>query len=165
MPSRLQIFRIEKESHLADAFNGEGARLWGGRWNSPGLPAIYCSLSLSLALLEILVHAGTLEERADPRVWFSISLPRAAALAITARSLPASWNAPALNPATAALGDAWLRGNRSVALRVPSVLLPGEWNYLLNPGHPAFRKQVVWSKPQRLEIDPRIPTPPGLATP
>ena len=106
MPSRLQIFRIEKESHLADAFNGEGARLWGGRWNSPGLPAVYCSQSLSLALLEILVHAGTLEERADPRVWFSISLPRAAALAITARSLPVSWNAPALS-ASDPSGDMW----------------------------------------------------------
>ena len=152
MDQRVQFWRVEKEMFAATARTGEGARLSGGRWNSPGLPAIYCGQSLALAVLEILVHAVTPEERADPRVWFRLSL-RAEIRTVRPTGLPIGWNDPVIHPETVARGDSWLRGRKSVALRVPSALIPGEWNYILNPLHPQFRKLVRWSRPVVLEID------------
>jgi RES domain-containing protein len=156
MEGRIRVWRIEKEIFAASAKTGEGARIAGGRWNLPGRPAIYCGQSLALAVVEILVHAATAEERADPRVWFELTLPKVVVIAISLKKLPAGWNDPMLHPATAALGDAWLRRGKSVALRVPSAVIPGEWNYILNPLHPQFRPSVKWSAPRDLAIDRRL---------
>ena len=155
MEKRGQCWRVEKEIFAATARTGVGARLSGGRWNSPGLPAIYCGQSLALAVLEILVHAVTPEERADPRVWFRLSL-RAEIRTVRPTGLPIGWDDPVIHPETVARGDSWLRGRKSVALRVPSAVIPGEWNYILNPLHPQFRKLVRWSGPVALEIDQRL---------
>jgi RES domain-containing protein len=156
MPGRIQLWRVEKERFATTARTGEGARIAGGRWNSAGRPAIYCSQSLALAVLEIVVHAVTPAERADPRVWFELTLPRTALLTLPLKQLPTGWDDPRPHPATAALGDAWPRGERSVALRVPSSLVPGEWNYVLNPRHPQFRALVKWSRPRPLALDRRL---------
>jgi RES domain-containing protein len=155
MEKRVQFWRVEKEIFSATARTGEGARLSGGRWNSPGLPAIYCGQSLALSVLEILVHAVTPEERSDPRVWFRLT-SRADIRTVRPTGLPKGWNDPVIHPATVALGDSWLRGRKSVGLRVPSAVIPGEWNYILNPLHPQFRKLVRWSRPVVLEIDKRL---------
>jgi RES domain-containing protein len=157
MTDRLQIYRVDLEAFVPTAKSGEGARLYGGRWNSPGLPVIYCAQSLALAVLEILVHASTPQERADARVWFALSLPPGAVTTVRMRSLPHGWNDPvSIHPSTMALGDTWLRSNKSLALCVPSALLPGEWNYVLNVNHPHFRKSLRWSKPHAVQLDPRL---------
>ena len=67
--------RICKTRHLATALSGEGARLNGGRWNSPGLPAVYTSSSLSLATLEVLVHLEDPELLANLFSWFPLEIP------------------------------------------------------------------------------------------
>ncbi|EIP97566.1 hypothetical protein OpiT1DRAFT_02010 [Opitutaceae bacterium TAV1] len=152
----LHFWRVEKKIFAASAKTGEGARSAGGRWNSPGLPAIYCGQTLALSVMEILVHAITPEERADPRVWFKLSVPRAACRTLSLKRLPPGWNQPAIHPATVAIGDQWLRSRVSVALRVPSAVIPGEWNCILNPAHPAFKRLVRWSKPEPLKIDRRL---------
>jgi RES domain-containing protein len=156
MPGRIHLWRVEKERFAGTARAGEGARIAGGRWNSAGHPAIYCSQSLALAVLEIVVHAVTPAERADPRVWFELTMPGTVVRTLPPKRLPAGWNDPMPHPATAALGDAWLRGGQAVALRVPSSLVPGEWNYLLNPLHPRFRQLVRWARPRPLTLDHRL---------
>jgi len=156
MPQRLNIWRVEKEIFGPSARTGEGARIVGGRWNSPGLPAISCAESLALAVLEILVHAATVEERADPRVWFKISLPEADCPSLALKRLPKNWSDPLIHRETVSMGDDWLRAKKSVALRVPSALVPGAWNIILNPQHPEFRKLVQWAAAKPLQIDARL---------
>jgi RES domain-containing protein len=156
MPERLHVWRVEKEMFVPTARTGEGARIAGGRWNSPGLPAIYGADSLALAVLEILVHAVTAEERADPRVWFKLALPPTACRTIAVKRLARGWNDPIIHPQTVEIGDEWLHGKRSVALRVPSAVIPAAWNVILNPQHPQFRKLVRWAKLEPLRIDPRL---------
>ncbi len=156
MPERLHVWRVEKEMFVPTARTGEGARIAGGRWNSPGLPAIYCADSLALAVLEILVHAVTAEERADPRVWFKLALPAPVCRTVAVKRLTRGWNDPIIHPQTVEIGDEWLRGQKSVALRVPSAVIPGAWNLILNPQHRQFRKLVRWAKPVPLRIDPRL---------
>ena len=156
MPGRLHLWRVEKEIFISAARTGEGARIAGGRWNSPGRPAIYCAESLALSVLEILVHAATPHERADPRVWFKLTLPESACRTMAASRLPRGWNEPIAHPQTVNLGDEWLRAAKSVALRVPSAVIPGAWNVILNPQHPQFRTLVRWARPFPLQIDPRL---------
>jgi len=153
---RLKIWRVERRRFAGVAKSGEGARLTGGRWNSPGLPVVYCGESLPLCILEILVHATTPVERSDPRVWFEIGLPPEEVLHVPMHRLPPGWNDPMrFHPATIGLGDRWLRTAPKVALRVPSAIVPGSWNYLLNPRHPAFQR-TRWSKPTGLSLDERL---------
>lgn len=147
MAARLHLWRVEKEIFLPTARTGEGARIAGGRWNSPGIPAIYCGESLALCVVEILVHAVTADERADPRAWFKITVPKSACQTVAARRLPRGWNDPIAHPQTVAIGDEWLQAKECVALRVPSAVVPGERNVILNPQHPQFRKLVKWAKP------------------
>ena len=109
-----------------------------------------------LCILEILVHATTSVERSDPRVWFEITLPPEEVLHAQLHRLPAGWNNPMrLHPATVGIGDKWLRTGQRLALRVPSAIVPGSWNYLLNPLHSAFRF-ARWTKPAPLDLDDRL---------
>jgi RES domain-containing protein len=134
-------WRIVKSARAATAFDGEGARLWGGRWNSPGLAVIYTAENVSLAALELLVH---LQESAAALV-----------TALEAAELPARWHAYPAPPRLRELGDAWLRGLSSAVLAVPSAVVPAERNYLLNPAHPDFRR-VTPGAPQRFAFDRRL---------
>ena len=157
MSARLSVWRVDKRVHAASARSGKGARLVGGRWNSPGLPAIYCGESLPLCTLEILVHAATPAERADPRVWFEITLPVDQVRRVVPKALPAGWDDPMVyHPATVQLGSDWLRSASTIALRVPSAVVPESWNFILNPQHPQFRRVVRWSPAHPLLLDRRL---------
>jgi RES domain-containing protein len=134
---------------------GEGARLVGGRWNSPGRPLVYASESLALCLAECLVHVtGRLPSN---YVAFKISFADGEAEVLNLKTLKAGWERDLAQ--TRAVGDKWLAGARSLALIVPSVVLPESRNILLNPMHPnAARMRVVSRKP--FTFDPRLrPTP------
>jgi RES domain-containing protein len=145
-------WRIVKRKYSARAFDGEGARIHGGRWNSPGLPAIYTAGSISLAILEMLVHGEPpLPGYAVIPVTFDTALVRD----VSVDSLPAGWNTYPAPAAVIGIGDDWLRSRASVVLRVPSAVVASESNYLLNPAHPAFSKIVI-GKPAGLPIDPRL---------
>ena len=130
----MTVWRVVKASRTSTAFDGEGAHLNGGRWNSPGLPAVYLSATKSLALLEILVH---LDPNDAPKRWtaFRISLRPDQ---IETVKLPPRW--PTREARTQQIGDAWIQNRRSLALAVPSVIVQEEFNYLLNPTHPDFPK-------------------------
>lgn len=148
-----QAWRIVKEKHAATAFDGEGAWRFGGRWNSPGTRVVYTSATLSLAALEILVHLTppvTFKFVAIP-VEFDDSLVEAVAPA----SLPADWTLEPPPPSTQKIGNLWVKEMRSVVLALPSAIIPGELNYVLNPFHPEFRKVTV-GKAEPFSFDSRL---------
>lgn len=147
-------WRIVKSRYASNAFDGEGARRSGGRWNSPGTAVVYASSTASLAILEMLVHLGSaavlpgyvlIECRFDPDL--VLPLPRA--------SLPASWQEHPAPAEVRAIGDRWVRQGRSVLLEVPSVVVPHEQNFLIHPGHPRF-SSVKILPPMPFRLDGRL---------
>jgi RES domain-containing protein len=124
------------------AFSGEGAFLYGGRWNSPGTRMVYTAGSQSLAALEMLVHTGDANDLVALK-FVAIPVEIDEALIAEAGKLPRNWAVYPAPPATAKLGDAWIQSGRSCVLRVPSAVIRAEWNYLLNPAHPDFRKPRI----------------------
>jgi RES domain-containing protein len=148
-----EAWRIVKEKHVATSFSGEGAAKTGGRWNSRGVPVVYTSSTNSLAALESLVHL-------NPPVlfkYFAIPIKFDVGLVeiITSKALPPEWQTEPPPPSTKALGDAWVREMRSVILQLPSVIIPAEPNYLINPAHPDFMKISV-GNPEPFTFDPRL---------
>jgi RES domain-containing protein len=150
MPSS---WRLTKTKHLSTAWDGEGAKKAGGRWNSPGVAVIYTSGSLSLALVEILMHltGEILPAYSAVRVEFEESLIRIVAPA----ALPANWRDSPPPPETQAIGDRWVADLTSVVLQVPSVVVPDELNYVLNPSHPDFRRVTI-GPPSAFPFDARL---------
>lgn len=152
----LTVWRITAPQHAETAFSGEGARLWGGRWNRLGSRLVYASCSLALATLEVLAGAND-RRRLAGYVAVSATFDERHLEALGTAALPVGWDARPYTAASQAVGDAWLAGGRSLALRVPSVVVPGEWNVLLNPLHPAFGEVAV-GPPTEAPFDPRLLT-------
>ena len=148
-----KAWRIVKEKHAATAFSGKGAADSGGRWNSRGVPVVYTSNTKSLAALETLVHL-------NPPVPFKyvairIQFDDALVEIVRGKALPPDWQTEPPPPSTKAMGDAWARAARPAVLALPSVIIPGELNYLLNPAHPDF-KTISLGKPEPFAFDPRL---------
>jgi RES domain-containing protein len=150
---KVRAFRVVKKRWAKTAFDGEGARLWGGRWNSPGRPAVYCAGHVSLAILEVVVHADL--ALAPHYVVMPVDFDEALVESLDRTRLPASWRRHPAPAAVIALGDEWLRVARSPVLLVPSVVVPAEPNFILNPLHPAFR-EIEIGKPEVLKVDARL---------
>lgn len=131
----LRLWRLVKVAHAASPFDGEGAFRFGGRWNSKGQRMVYTSSSLALAALELLVHIDPAAKWPE-LLAFPIDLP------LSEITDPPGWKTPPaeLPPIweTHAIGDRWLAAGASLALRVPSMIVPVESNYLINPAHPRF---------------------------
>lgn len=138
----MRVWRLSRRRYVA--LDGEGARLYGGRWNREGTAVVYASSSLALAALELLVHVDP-EDVPDDLVALAIDVPDDAPReAVAVAELPEDWDRVADHPACTARGDRWARAGASLALLVPSVLVPEEANVLLNPAHPRMRGvQVV----------------------
>lgn len=149
-------WRLIKTKHLVTAWDGEGARRAGGRWNSVGTPVVYTSSTLALALVETLVHipSGVLPAYTAVSVDFDESL----VTALDPRSLPTDWMKYPAPASTRAVGDAWVSAAGSAVLRVPSVVVPAECNYVLNPNHPDFTRARIGT-PMPFPFDPRLPLP------
>ena len=150
MPS---AWRLAKTKYLATAWDGEGAAKAGGRWNSPGTPVVYTSGSLSLALVEVLVHlpADILPAYSAVPVDFDDGLVTAMAPA----QLPRNWKESPPPPATQAIGDKWVASGASAVLRVPSAVVPGEFNFVLSPAHRDFGRIRIGT-PAPFPFDPRL---------
>lgn len=151
----IRAFRLCKTKFLTSAFSGEGARLNGGRWNSPGLAVVYTSSSLSLATLEVLVHLEDPEAFARLFSWVPLEIPGDLIERLDPATLPNRWRDDETNSSSQSVGDAWLRSMRTTVLEVPSVVTPGEWNYLLNPSHPGF-PEIQIGEARRFQPDPRL---------
>jgi RES domain-containing protein len=134
------LWKICKERHRADAFTGEGARLAGGRWNERGTPVVYASESLALSALETLVHIQK-THRHIAFVSFRIEVPGRVRIEEFPRNkLPANWRKEPPPKETMRIGTRWAEGRSTAVLKVPSVIIPQEYNYVLNPLHPEFRR-------------------------
>ncbi len=129
----MHVFRLCSEDYKA--LDGEGARLYGGRWNSVGLPLVYTSQHLSLCLLEQLVH---LSPSLFPSNWVAIKI-----------EIPDSikgeeiFALPRNEVDAKTIGDDWIRSNQSLFLKVPSSIIHSEYNVLINPSHPDLKKVRV----------------------
>lgn len=147
------VWRIVKERHAATACSGEGAAKFGGRWNSRGVWVVYASGTLSLGALETLVHL-------NPPIPFRyvsipIEVPDKLIEELDRSSLPGDWREEPPPPSCQAIGDAWIGSGKSAVLKVPSVIVPGEPNYLLNPVHRDFKKIII-GPPEPFVFDPRL---------
>jgi RES domain-containing protein len=147
----IEAWRIDRKSYRATAFTGEGARLYGGRWNSAGVPVIYTAEHKSLAMLEILVHLRKVKDYELYSVKFDESLVQELAI----QNLPANWDVEPPTSDTQELGDSWVMSASSAVLSVPSVVVPEEQNYILNPRHPDF-KHIRIEGPFPCFFDPRL---------
>ena len=150
----MRLWRMCRHVHAAEAFSGEGARLYGGRWNSPGVKMVYTSTSLALAAIETFVH---LEPNLQPDDLVSIEceLPdEIETERLEVRSLPHHWQTMK-DESLRKFGDAWIRTGQTLSLYVPSAAIRGEWNVLINPDHVDFRKLKI-SEPKPFQFDLRM---------
>lgn len=148
-----QAWRIVRALHFETAFTGEGAARFGGRWNPRGRPVVYTSWSKSLAALEILVHLNP--PLPFQYVAVKIEFEERLVTRLASATLPSDWRLEPPPISTKQVGDAWLRARNSAILAVPSVIVPDESNYLLNPGHPDFH-QISFAQPEPFVFDPRL---------
>jgi len=151
----IAAYRLCKTRHLASAFTGEGAKIHGGRWNSPGIAVVYAASSLSLATLEVLVHLEDPEAFARLFSWIPLEIPENLIEEIEREFLPYDWFGDESHASTQAVGDAWLKSMRSPVLAVPSVVTPTEWNFLLNPAHRKFN-DIKIGEATAFRPDPRL---------
>jgi RES domain-containing protein len=151
---RITAWRILKRKNLKTAFTGEGARLYGGRWNSLGTRLVYTAESQSLAALEMLVHLDS-SELLGQYVFFEVGIDESFITNFEISQLPKNWKADPAPVKLRAIGDAWVAASASAALRVPSALIPAESNYLLNPSHPDFPNLTI-SRPLSFRFDRRL---------
>ncbi len=148
----IEVWRIVKTRYVDTAFDGEGARRSGGRWNSPGRPLIYTSATLSLAILEIFVH---LRDQAVLSSYSAIAANVPEELVQQVAGLPSNWREYPAPPSLQTIGDVWIESRRSAVLRVPSAVVETEFNYLLNPAHHRFN-EIEIGDPRPFELDPRL---------
>jgi RES domain-containing protein len=151
----MRVWRICKAEHAATAFTGEGAVRYPGRWHHAGTPVVYCSESRALAALEQLVHLH--RNRLPPHfVCFAVDVPDGLATRdVRGEDLPAAWRRQPGPPELRDIGTRWAESCESVVLEVPSAVVAGEHNYLLNPRHPDFRRLAIGA-PEPFEFDDRL---------
>jgi RES domain-containing protein len=148
---KIQSYRILKRRFVGSAFSGEGARRYGGRWNSSGVAVVYTSSVISLAILEW--RANLTQWPAPPSVIIEIEFD--ASLIWSPPKLPAGWKRWPCPKTNAAVGDNWVRFGSSAVLKLPSAVVPEEFNYILNPAHPDFGRISI-GKPRVFKADPRL---------
>jgi len=150
----VRVYRLSAPKHVKSSLNGEGARLFGGRWNPPGLAVVYTSEHLSLAVLENLVHLEPAQLRPD-RLALTIDVPDRDVEILPPSELPKNWRAARSQRLLQDLGKAWILEGRSLAMKVPSAVIPQEHNILLNPNHPKHERLSIESR-EPFSFDPRL---------
>lgn len=124
----MRVWRIYRQPYTSDPLDGEGARLFGGRWNSIGVRMAYCSGSVALAALEALVHFDT-DIVPNDLALLAVEIPlEVSVAALPDEALPARWREYPAAPESQAIGDQWVKRRTSAVLRVPSAIIPEEPN-------------------------------------
>ena len=150
----VHAWRIVKRKYAKTAYSGEGARVFGGRWNSPGFPVVYTAGSHSLAALEMLVHLDSCE-LLNQYVVAEVNIDPTLITEFDPSLLPRNWRTDPPPAKAKAIGDEWLRDRRSAVLQLPSAIIPSEAVYLLNPRHDDFAK-IHFGKFESFRFDPRL---------
>ena len=134
----MTVYRLAN-ARRANGLSGEGARRAGSRWNNMGTPVLYMASSKALATLEVLVRTP-LAFVPDNYRMLTLNVPDDSLQSLSFNTLPNGWNS--LNPPGSAkqLIDEWISGNRLLVLKVPSAVVEGDFNFLINPQHARMTK-------------------------
>jgi RES domain-containing protein len=153
----MRVFRIVREKYLDTALSGRGVQLSKGfQWNSYGTPMVYTAESRSLAALEVAVHLDFTEDLLTDRYLVEIEVPvELEILTLPVSDLPKGWDAKPPGRVSQHIGYEFINGNAAPVLRVPSSIIPQEFNFLLNPAHEDF-SQIKISKRVRFGFDSRL---------
>jgi len=143
------VYRIT-HSHFKDDISGNGAKTYGGRWNVPGLPALYTSEHISLCVLELLVNISLQESQINYHL-IQIQIPESAEMAlVSTKKLKTNWQNDQMY--TRFMGSEFLKNKQSLLLKVPSAVISEESNYIINPLHANFNKiQIIKSFPFKFD--------------
>ena len=148
------VYRLSRGKYARD-LSGKGAEMYGGRWNSKGTPLIYTSQSRSLTFAEISMHIplGII-----PKDYYQVTIripDTAGILELREPDFPADWRSNPHSDSTQKIGDQFSVELKKLALRVPSAVVPGDFNYLINPRHPQM-KEVTIVDVEPFEFDSRF---------
>lgn len=136
----MNVYRIGKKKFIKD-LSGDGAGIFGGRWNYPGYRVLYTAESISLAILEYITKAGAVEEELkDLSIAYIEIEDDAGSSEIRIEDLPAHWNNYPAPEDCKKIGTDWLISARSLILRAPAVSAPDSYNILINPLHMEIEK-------------------------
>lgn len=149
----MRVWRIATAAHAA--VDGEGARRHGSRWTPRGIPAVFTWATLSLAALERFVHTDS-----DLELTNLVAIPveisdDIAIESVEVKTLPADWRTFPPPPGLAVIGEQWFSASRTAVLSVPSVVIPHERNFVLNPTHRQFPQLSIGSS-EPFGFDPRM---------
>jgi RES domain-containing protein len=149
------VYRLTKLRHQNQIFSGLGGLYADGRWTLRGHPIIYTSASISLAVLEYALNYRR-------HGWVPASVLGRAVIpdevkieVVSPTDSPRNWSAADSPPQLRAIGQRWLDAGAASVLKVPSAVIVEEWNYVLNPQHPDFKKLIL-QKPKRFQFDRRL---------
>ncbi|MCB0737522.1 MAG: RES family NAD+ phosphorylase [Bacteroidetes bacterium] len=130
----MKVYRLSKSKYATD-LSGKGAELSGGRWNSKGIPMLYTAESRALCMVEVAVHLPLNIVPADYQI-ITLNIPGSVEVKIIMESdLPTNWNLLAYGPATQQIGDDFIKEGKCAILKVPSAIVKGDFNFLVNPHH------------------------------
>ncbi len=150
----MRIWRLCKAEYVDTAFDGQGAAKYGGRWNSKGVAVVYTSSSLSLAALELLPHLGA-APIPQKFVAIPVDVPVEIQIGQVPTKLPRKWRSTPPLASLSKSGDKWVEAARTVLLAIPSIVVPQEFNYLINPAHPDFARLTIGDAVP-FDYDPRL---------
>lgn len=153
----MKVYRIEREKYLESTLEGNGAALTEGyRWNSLNTYLVYTAESRALATLEVSVHLDLSEDLPTDRYYVEIEIPEDIdIIELENEDLPEKWNSRPPVLETQYIGDDFVRQNEAAVLKVPSCIVPPEYNYLINPNHPDTKRIKVTGK-EKLIFDNRF---------
>jgi RES domain-containing protein len=153
----MKVYRIEREKYLDTTLQGVGSALTEGyRWNSLTTYLVYTAESRALATLEVAVHLDFLEDLPTDRFYVEIEIPDdIELLELSIDQLTENWDSKPPLLETQFIGDDFVSQKNAAVLKVPSAIVPPEFNYLINPNHPDSAKIKVIST-QRLQFDNRF---------
>jgi len=149
-----KFYRLVQQQWAGSVKNGEGARIYGGRWNPPGLAAVYLAGSRALAALEVVVHAPRQVLRMKWSM-FEVEIPDDWIETSRGSRLPEDWQSRPESHGAQVFGGEWLKCGKSLALQLPSVIIPEEAVILVNPLHPQADK-LRWSTSKVFQFDERL---------
>lgn len=144
------IYRLV-QSRFKEDLSGEGSSVFGGRWNSKGTRALYCAQHVSLAVLELLVNAGLSDRPMLPSFHLlEIEVPDSKMLTLKAADLKKDWRTDIQY--SRFIGDEFLKAKSALVMRVPSAVVPEEFNFIINPYHKDFNKiNIIRSKLYKID--------------
>jgi RES domain-containing protein len=151
----ITAWRIAKQTYQFTGSSGEGARIYGGRWNPIGIPVIYTAESLSLATLEIIVHLEREQLLYKRFVKIPVTFETSLVFPLSRKKRPKDWNSLPPSESTQKIGQKWIEQAKHAVLKIPSTVISEEHNFLINPAHPDF-SAIEFGEPQRFEFDERL---------